>query len=308
MIKDFKTLLTRAKSKKGIVVGVPNPVDLISIKTVIRASKENIANFILSGERDKIISMIRKHGGNISDFEILMPDHKNKLTLEESSCRQIVELASRKRVQIILKGFVSTAALMKPILEKRSGLRTGNLLSDILIVENTAGNYKGFLGITDGGLNILPNLEQKKQIIENGVKVFHQLGYKNPKVGILAAVEKVMDSMPATLDAQKLTEMNIKGDISGCEVYGPLALDIAVSPEAAKRKQVLHPVAGKVQIIVVPNIESGNIFAKSFSYFQKVPVGHVVMGAKIPILIPSRNESENDKINSIALGVMIADN
>jgi phosphate butyryltransferase len=174
-------------------------------------------------------------------------------------------------------------------------------------VENTAGNYNGFLGITDGGLNILPDLTQKKQIIDNGVKVFHQLGYKKPKVGILAAVEKVNDSMPATVDAQKLTEMNKRGEIKGCEVYGPLALDIAASPEAAKRKKVFHPVAGQVQIIVVPNIESGNIFAKSFSYYLKVPVGHVVMGAKIPILIPSRSETENDKINSIALGVIVAE-
>jgi len=308
VIKDFVTLLKRAKSKKGIVVGVPNPVDITTIRTVIRARKENIADFILSGEKDKIVEMIKKNGGEDSDFEVLIPDQKNKLTLEEASCRQIVNLAGEKKVQIILKGFVSTAVLMKPVLERGSGLKTGNLLSDILIVENTAGNYDGFLGITDGGLNILPDLKQKKQIIENGVKIFHQLGYKNPKVGIMAAVEKVMDAMPATVDALKLTEMNNRGEISGCEVYGPLALDIAVSPEAAKRKKVLHPVAGNVQIFVVPNIESGNIFAKSFSYFLKVPVGHVVVGAKIPILIPSRNETENDKINSIALGVIVAEN
>ncbi len=300
MILNFSQLIEKAKQKKGIVVGVPSPEDLSSIKTVINARQEKIARFILTGNPGKIRELIRENQGNPSDFEIL------ETANEEESALKIVELARQGKVHVILKGFLPTAALMKPVLDKEKGLRTGNLLSDILVVENPAANYEGLLGMTDGGLNILPDVQQKKQIIENAVKVFHQLGYEKPKVGIMTAIETVKDSMPATLDAKALTEMNEKGEIAGCEVYGPLALDIAVSPEAAQHKGVKHPVAGMVQIMVVPNIEAGNLLGKAFTYYLDLTVAHVIMGATIPVLIPSRNESEVDKIHSVALGVICA--
>ncbi len=301
MITTFEQLLQEAGKKDGIVVGVPAPEDSSSINTIIQAKKDKIADFILCGDKAKIISLIEENGGNPIDFEIL-----DCASYEESAAK-IVELANQNKVHVILKGFLPTAALMKPILDKEKGLRTGNLLSDVMMVENPLDNFKGLLGITDGGLNILPDLQQKKQIIENAVKVYHKLGYQSPKVGVLAASEKVKDAMPATVDAQALTEMNRNGDIQGCEVYGPLALDIAVSPEAAKHKGVNHPVAGYATILLVPSIEVGNVFGKSFTYYHKLTVCHVVMGARIPILIPSRNESEVDKIHSVALGVICAE-
>ncbi len=301
MIKSFNRILREAKKKKGAVVGVPFPHDLHSIQTVIQARKEGVADFILCGNPPKISEMLEGNGADAKDFEITAAD------TEEESAEKIVELANEGEVHVILKGFLLTGSLMKPILDKEKGLRTDGLLSDILLVENPLDNFEGFLGMTDGGLNILPDLQQKKQIIENAVSVYHKLGYENPKVGILAASEKVSDAMPATVDARELTEMNRKGEISGCEVYGPLALDIAVSAQAAAHKGIMHPVAGFAQILVVPNIEAGNVFGKSFTYYLKVQVGHVVIGAKIPILIPSRNESEGDKINSVAMGVLCAD-
>lgn len=302
MIKNFEELLKKAKEKKGVVVGVPAPEDVISINTIIKSKKENIADFILCGNRDKIIKLIKSNGGNEKDFEII-----NSFSQEDSASK-IVKLAREKRVQVILKGFLSTSKLLKPTLDKEKGLRTGNLFSDILFVENPGDNYDGLLGMTDGGVNILPDLIQKKQMIENAVKAFHKLGYERPKVGILTAKETVNEKMPATIDARELYEMNKRGEIKGCDVYGPIALDMAVSPEAAEHKGVINSVAGHVQIMVVPNIEAGNIFGKSFTYYLKIPVGHVIMGAKIPILIPSRNESDIDKLNSVALGVIIAEN
>ncbi len=302
MIKDFEELLKKAKEKKGVVVGVPAPEDVISINTIIKSKKENIADFILCGNRDKIIKLIKSNGGDEKDFEII-----NSFSQEDSASK-IVKLAREKRVQVILKGFLSTSKLLKPTLDKEKGLRTGNLFSDILFVENPGDNYDGLLAMTDGGVNILPDLIQKKQIIENAVKAFHKLGYERPKVGILTAKETVSEKMPATIDARELYEMNKRGEIKGCDVYGPIALDMAVSPEAAEHKGVTNSVAGHVQIMVVPNIEAGNIFGKSFTYYLKIPVGHIVMGAKIPILIPSRNESDIDKLNSVALGVIIAEN
>jgi len=300
MIRNFAQLIDEAKKKEGVVVGVPSPVDSSSIKTVINAKKENIADFILAGNREKITRLLLENGGRVGDYEIF------PTSSEEESAARIVELANKGDVQVILKGFLPTAALMRPILDKEKGLRTGNLLSDIMVVENPADNFQGLLGITDGGLNILPDLNQKKQIVENAVKVYHKLGYENPKVGIMAAVETVKDNMPATLDAKALTEMNENGEIAGCRVYGPLALDIAVSPAAAKKKGIDNPVAGMVEIFVVPSIESGNLLAKTFTYYMHATVAHVVMGATIPILIPSRNESDVDKLHSTALGVICA--
>jgi phosphate butyryltransferase len=300
MIKDFKQLVATAKNTKNIVAGVPCPEDESSILSIIQAKKENLAEFVLSGDREKISGLLKEHGGQAADFEILnCPD-------AETAAAKIVELARRNEVHLILKGFLSTATLMKPILDKEKGLRSGNLLSDILVVENPAANYHGLLGMSDGGLNILPDLMQKKQIVENAVIVFQRLGYLEPKVGIMAAIETVKDSMPATLDARSLSEMNQRGEIKGCLVYGPLALDIAVSPEAARHKGILSSVAGTTQIMIVPNIEAGNLLGKAFTYYLKIPVAHVVMGARIPILIPSRNESEVDKFHSLALGVLSA--
>ncbi|HLP44328.1 MAG TPA: bifunctional enoyl-CoA hydratase/phosphate acetyltransferase [Candidatus Kapabacteria bacterium] len=300
MIFNFKQLLAEAKKREGIIVGVPSPEDESSIKTVINAREENLANFILTGNREKISDLLEKYGGRRADYEIISTQS------EEESAAKIVEMVHQGKIQVILKGFLPTASLMKPILDKDKGLRTGNLLSDILVVENPADNYEGLLGMTDGGLNILPNLEQKKQIVENAVKVFHKLGYEKPKVGIMAAVETVKDSMPATLDADALTTMNREGQISGCEVYGPLALDIAVSPGAAKHKGIANPVAGMAEILVVPNIEAGNLLGKAYTYYLHLTVAHVIMGARIPILIPSRNESDVDKTHSVALGVICA--
>jgi len=162
------------------------------------------------------------------------------------------------------------------------------------------------LGMSDGGLNILPDLAQKKQIVENAVAVFHSLGYAEPRVGIMAAIETVKESMPATLDARALTEMNERGEITGCRVYGPLALDIAVSAQAAEHKGIRSDVAGRVQVMIVPNIEAGNLLGKAFTYYLKLTVAHVVMGARLPVLIPSRNESDTDKFHSLALGILCA--
>lgn len=301
IIKGFDQLIQEARGKSGVVIGVPYPHDMHSIQTVIQARRKGLADFIFCGNRQKISTLLKKNGSDEKDFEILTAE------TEEEAAEIIVEKANKREIHVILKGFLSTDLLMKPILDKINGLRTGKLLSDVLLIENPLGNFEGFLGMTDGGLNILPDLQQKRQIVENAVSVFHKLGYENPKVGVLAASEKVNDSMPATVDAQQLTEMNRRGEISGCEIYGPLALDIAVSGEAAAHKGISDPVAGNARILVVPNIEVGNIFGKSFTYFLKIPVGHVVMGAVIPILIPSRNESQVDKLNSVALGVLCAE-
>ncbi len=300
MIRTFSELASAAKNRQGITIGVPAPEDDTSILTVLKAAREGLARFVLCGDRRNIEAKIHQHGGDTGMFEII------PAAGEDEAAQRIVALARENRVQVILKGYLPTAKLMKPILDKETGLRTGNLLSDILLLENPLSAEPELLGMTDGGLNILPDLNQKKQMVENAVRVFHRLGCETPRVGIMAAVEAVKESMPATLDAQALTEMNRRGEIAGCRVYGPLALDIAVSVEAARHKGIADEVAGRVQLMVMPSIEAGNLLGKAFTYYLKLPVAHVVMGATLPILIPSRNESEHDKFFSVALGVVIA--
>jgi len=298
MIRNFKELVRAAKLKKGVTAGVPCPEDDSTILSLIEAKREGLADFILCGGKVKITELLKQYGGRESDFEI------HDCASPEAAVARIVELGRQEKLQLILKGFLSTATLMKPILDKEKGLRGANLLSDILVVENPGAEE--LLGLSDGGLNILPDLAQKKQIVENAVAVFHSLGYAEPRVGIMAAIETVKDSMPATIDARALTEMNQRGQIAGCRVYGPLALDIAVSQQAAEHKGIRNEVAGRVQIMIVPSIEAGNLLGKAFTYYLKQTVAHVVMGARLPVLIPSRNESDDDKFHSLALGVLSA--
>lgn len=299
MIRNFSDLRTAAASRPEVVVGVPSPEDDNSIRTILLCHQEGIGKFVLSGRKDVIVSLITQNGGNPEDFSIIPAAS----TMEAAAV--VVALARERKVDVILKGFLSTAELMAPVLHRETGLRTGRLLSDILVVENPrpSGN-PGLLGMTDGGLNILPGLEEKKQIVENAAAVFHCLGIPEPRIGIMAASEKVKDAMPATRHARELTEMNRKGEIRGCRVYGPLALDIAVSRDAAEHKGITDPVAGNVEVMVVPSVEAGNLLGKAFTYYLQIPVAHVIMGARLPILIPSRNETETDKINSVALGIV----
>lgn len=302
MIRNFKQLVEAARGRAGVIAGVPCPEDDSTVLSVIEARKEGLADFVLCGERAKIVELLRRHGGRESDFEI------HDTPGAEASVARVVELGRQGRLHLVLKGFLPTAALMKPVLDKEKGLRGENLLSDILVLENPAAPPRAgeLLGMSDGGLNILPDLAQKRQIVENAVAVFHRLGYEEPRVGIMAAIETVKESMPATVDARALSDMNGRGEIAGCRVYGPLALDIAVSREAAEHKGILNEVAGRVQIMIVPNIEAGNLLGKAFTYYLGRTVAHVVMGARLPILIPSRNESDTDKFHSLALGVLSA--
>ncbi len=303
MIRSLAQLLEAAKGRKGVTAGIPCPEDDSTILSLVAARRENLADFILCGDKARIAALLARHGGAAGDFEI------HDTPGAEAAVARVVELGRQGRLQLVLKGFLPTAALMKPILDKETGLRGANLLSDILVIENPslpAGDNGELLGLSDGGLNILPDLAQKRQIVENAVAVFHNLGYAEPRVGVMAAIESVKDSMPATVDARELTAMNERGEIAGCKVYGPLALDIAVSRQAAEHKGVLHEVAGRAQILIMPSIEAGNLLGKAFTYYLKLTVAHVVMGARLPVLIPSRNESDTDKLHSLALGVLAA--
>jgi phosphate butyryltransferase len=197
---------------------------------------------------------------------------------------------------------VATSTFLKAVLDKEAGLRTGRLLSHVAIME-MPGYHKIFF-LTDGGMCVKPDLSAKIDIINNAVDVAHKLGIEMPKVAVLAAVEVINPEMPETADAAELSKMAERGQIKGCLVDGPLALDLAVSEEAARHKKVKSPVAGDADILVVPEIAAGNILAKGFIYMGNARAAGLIAGAAKPVVMLSRADSKEQKLNSIALGVV----
>jgi len=215
-------------------------------------------------------------------------------------------MAREGYVDLLLKGHLRTDELLRAVLDKQTGLRTGRLLSDVLLYEDKLAGELRLVGISDGGLNVAPSLEQKKQIVQNAIEVMRSLGLARPKIALMSATEAVSESIPSSVDARKLTDMGEAGHFGDAEVFGPLALDCALLESAAQAKGIEHPVAGHADCMVVPNIEAGNLLAKSVKYLGGSQCAHVIAGARLPILIPSRVESVDDKVNSIALGVIFA--
>ncbi len=299
MIKSFDDILKSAQRRgpKTLSVAVAQDEDVLN---AIKAAKEmGIATAILVGDKELIQEEATKINMDLSPYEII--DEKDKT----EACKIAVSLITQGKANILMKGIVDTSIILKAALEEKAGLRTGNILSHVAVFE--VDSYSKLFYITDAGMNIAPNLEQKKQLIENVVQVAHALENPEPKVAILAAVEKVNPKMPATLDAEALVNMNIAGEIAGCILGGPFALDNAVSIEAAKHKGINHPVAGNADILVVPAIEAGNILYKAITFLAGGVSSGIVVGAKVPIVVTSRADSDVAKLNSIAIGALIAD-
>jgi phosphotransacetylase len=194
--------------------------------------------------------------------------------------------------------------LLSVVLDKKSGLYNGQLLSDVMVVQYN-GEKQKLLMITDGGVVLLPTLKEKIEIIRNAIVVAHALGIRIPKIAVLSAVETVTSKLPSTLDAAILTKMNERGQIGSCIIDGPLALDNALSSTAAKLKKLSSSVAGNADVLLCPNIEAGNLLGKSTTYLAKTDSAHVLIGAKVPILIPSRSDDASARLRSMALGKLV---
>jgi phosphate butyryltransferase len=218
-----------------------------------------------------------------------------------------LQMIEKKPGEILLKGSLDTATLMRAVLDEQTGLRTGEILSDVFLFEFPTRKENPFIMITDGGLNLAPDLKDKIGLIRNAADVAHALGNLLPKVAVLSASEFVTPSLPSTLDAAALAKMNERGQIGGCIVDGPLALDNAVSSESAREKGIRSPVAGQADILLAPGIEAANSLAKSTTLFAGLRLAHVIVGAKIPILIPSRADRSDAKLLSIALGMIMSE-
>jgi phosphate butyryltransferase len=213
-------------------------------------------------------------------------------------------MAARGESDILLKGHLRTDELLRVLLARETGLRAGRLLSDVLLYEDVLSGERRLVAITDGGLNVLPTLEQKKQIVLNAIDVLRCIGIAQPHIAVMSATESVTDAIPSTLDAEALVGMSLRGDFGDALVFGPLALDNALLLSAAEAKGITSPVAGRADCLVVPNIEAGNLLGKAVKYLGGSQCAHIVVGAQVPVLIPSRVESTDDKVNAMALGVL----
>jgi phosphate butyryltransferase len=298
-VDNFAELRLRARPKRPLRLAVVVADDEVALSAANAALELGIALPVLIGNGDRIRAKL----GTMVLNEL---SSKAEFVNTSEPASEAVRLARRGDVDILLKGHLRTDELLHAVLDKEKGLRTGRLLSDVLLYEDILAGKTRLVGISDGGLNILPTLEQKKQIVQNAIEVMRCIGIDPPKIAIMSATEAVSDSVPSSVDAKRLTEMCMAGDFVDAEVFGPLALDCALLESAARDKGITHPVAGHADCMIVPNIESGNLLGKSVKYLGGSQCAHVVAGAAVPILIPSRVESVDDKVNSIALGVLFA--
>ncbi|MCF6137836.1 phosphate butyryltransferase [Pseudalkalibacillus berkeleyi] len=293
---QLEQIIQEATQLPNKTVAVAAAEDHEVIHAVKMAIDKGLASFLLFGEKDKIQTLL--HEQNLDSSEQLKVVHCNS---SSESAAKAVQAVSSGEADVLMKGMVSTSTILKAVLNKEYGLRTGKVLSHVAAFE--VSGFDRLIFVTDAAMNIAPDLKQKADIIQNAVDVATKLGVNLPKVAPIAAVEVVNPAMEATLDAAALSQMNSRGQIKGCVVDGPLALDNAVSMEAASHKGVSGDVAGQADILLVPNIETGNALYKSLIYFAKAKVGAVISGAKAPIVLTSRADTSESKLHSIALAV-----
>jgi phosphate butyryltransferase len=300
MIKSFNEVLDKVKKNAIKKVAVAVAQDEPVLEAIRDAKKHGIADAVLIGDKEKIEEAAKVVGLDINEFEVIHETDNSKAALKA------VELVSSKKADMVMKGLIDTATFLRAVLNKEMGLRTGKVLSHVAVFDVPA--LERIILVTDAAMNIAPDLMTKKQILENAVQVAHGIGIENPKVAPVAAVEVVNPDMQPTLDAAALSKMNERGQIKGCVVDGPLAIDNALSEEAAHHKGIKSPVAGKADVILVPNIETGNVMYKTLTYTSNAKNGGIIAGAAAPIILTSRADSPESKLYSIALASLVAAN
>ncbi|QDQ07658.1 phosphate butyryltransferase [Bacillus sp. BD59S] len=283
--------------KKTVAVAVAEDHEVI--EAVAKAIALQLAQFRLYGNQEKIMGMLQEHNLQTSEHIEVIAAQSSAEAAELS-----VKAVRNGEADVLMKGNIPTANILKAVLNKEWGLRKGSVLSHVAAFE--VPNYDRLIFVTDAAMNIAPDVTQKAAIIQNTVEVARAIGMDLPKVAPITAVEVVNPAMQATIDAAMLTQMNRRGQIKNCVVDGPLALDNAVSQIAAEHKGIVSDVAGKADILLVPTIEAGNVLYKSLVYFADAKVGAMIAGAKAPIVLTSRADSAETKVYSLALAVATA--
>ena len=291
-------LLNVASQKKGIVAGIVNAGNYLAMVSVMDAVNENLIKPIFIGDKDEINKCAEKLKFDISEFEVLHePD-------ENSTAKVAASLASEKKIQIIVKGHIHTDVLMKEVLKRKYDLLGKTRLSHIWHM--TVDKESNPIIITDGALNVLPNVKTKMSILKNVINFCHRIGIEKPKVSVMSATEEVLDSVPSSKEASEITKLAKKEGLNA-DVFGPLAFDNSISKKSASIKGIENKVSGSADVLLVPSVETGNALVKMMIYFMGACAAGVVVGGKVPVVITSRSDEAQARLASIAAAVVALD-
>jgi phosphate acetyltransferase len=296
--EKYERLVKAAQARATIKVAIVHPCDDVSLEGAVEAARLHLIDPILVGPAERIRDLAQRAGLDISRMEIVDTQHSHE------SAAEAVELVTAGRVEALMKGSLHTDELMAAVVSRQGGIRTARRISHCFIMD--VPRYTDPLIITDAAVNIAPTLDDKVDIIQNAIDLGHAMGAPEVRVAILSAVETVTTKVPSTIEAAALCKMADRGQITGALLDGPLALDNAISPEAAAVKKISSPVAGRANILVVPDLEAGNMLAKSLSFLAQADAAGIVLGARVPIILTSRADSLLTRLASCAVAVLVA--
>ena len=294
----YERLLARCRQVPPISTAVAHPCDDVSLSAVVEAARARIIQPILCGPADRIRRTAKTLSIDIEPFEIVDAPHSH------GAAARAVELVRLGRAEVLMKGSLHTDELMAEVVKRDTGLRSDRRVSHVFVMD--VPTYHKPLMITDAAVNIFPTLDDKRDIVQNAVDLAIALGVERPKVAILSAVETVTGKIPSTVEAAALCKMADRGQITGAILDGPLAFDNAISAEAARIKHIASPVAGDADILVVPDLEAGNMLAKNLTFMARADAAGIVLGARAPIILTSRADNERTRMASCAVAALYA--
>ncbi len=294
----YERLIKAAQSQTTITVAIAHPCDDVSLASAFEAARLRLIEPILVGPPERIRSAAEQASLDISGMEIVASEHSH------DSAMKAVELVTAGRAEALMKGSLHTDELMAAAVSRQAGIRTARRISHCFIMD--VPNHPDALIITDAAVNIAPTLDEKADIVQNAIDLAHAMGVPEVRVAILSAMETVNAKVPSTIEAAALCKMADRGQITGALLDGPLALDNAIRPEAAAIKKISSPVAGRANVLVVPDLEAGNMLAKSLSFLAHADAAGIVLGTRVPIILTSRADSLLTRLASCAVAVMVA--
>jgi phosphate acetyltransferase len=297
-VSKHDRLVDLANDTPPAPTAIVHPCDESSIAGALAARDAELIIPVFVGPAEKITAAAAKAGLDISGITVIDAPHSH------AAAARGVELVREGKVEMLMKGSLHTDELMAAVLDSATGLRTGRRVSHVFIMD--VPGHPETLFITDAAINIFPDLETKRDIIQNAVGLCHALGYQKPRVAVLSAVETVTPKIPSTIEAAALCKMADRGQITGCVIDGPLAFDNAIDPDSARIKGIVSEVAGRAQVLVVPDLEAGNMLAKNLSFMAKADAAGIVLGARVPIILTSRADSVRTRLASAAVGAILA--
>src|SRR3954447_8448244 len=296
--EKYERLIKSAREKSTIKVAIVHPCDKVSLESAVEAARLQLIDPVLVGPAERIRAVAKSADLNIDGMEIVPSEHSH------DSAAKAVELVRAGRIEALMKGSLHTDELMAAIVRGQTGIRTARRISHCFVMD--VPNHPDALIITDAAVNIAPTLDDKVDIIQNAIDLAHAMRVPEVRVAILSAMETVTAKVPSTVEAAALCKMAERGQITGALLDGPLALDNAISPKAAVIKNITSPVAGRANVLVVPDLEAGNMLAKSLSFLAEADAAGIVLGARVPVILTSRADALLTRLASCAVAVMVA--